>query len=365
MVDAGPVKPRASSPLLVGVLALGGLTLCGAVAYWISPGFYRTVDSDGPLTVEKKHLKLGEVWANQRLDWTLPIKNRSNNPVAIDGFSLSCNCVAVEPKSLVIPAGATVAAHLTLDLTRERTSATRQDARDYTVIIVPHTRGGSPIQAGWRLDGRVKDACVLTLKALQFEGESIVGNPIHPRIVVATGIVPLRDLRATCDRSMGSVRVTRGAGEPGRYELEILPRSDLPVGEFRFDVTVQPILPDGEQPPPITVPVSGMIVDVVQAVPSTIQFGAIAIGEMASETVLLQSACGKSFRVEAAEPGSEGVTVRPTPTGSAPARAYQISLRGERRGEWTSTVKFRIRSEDNKVISVPVCVSYFGLARAE
>jgi hypothetical protein len=67
--------------------------------------------TDNGLVVSPERLDFGLTWESSEFTWMLPIENRRREAVEIEQFVPGCDCVMVDPQSLVIPAGETREKH--------------------------------------------------------------------------------------------------------------------------------------------------------------------------------------------------------------------------------------------------------------
>jgi hypothetical protein len=341
--------------------ALTILLLSCAAALWLGSASKRLVGANEGLIVSEAHLNLGEIWEDERLPWTLPVRNSTTADIEIIDFDSSCNCLAIEPRSLVIPAGETADLRLTLYLSNGLVDEAALPIRNVELKIVPRIRDHLPQQAGWTIRGRVRSAVSLAPRTVYCQ--IVQGQPNASGTVLVTPHTRLAGLTVQCDPSKASVQQIRRQGDPARFELRITPLSALPEGAFRFPVIVQPIDTDGRPMPSLTLPVEGMVMEEVQAVPSSVLFGSRTVGEIATDTVLLQSLTGKRFEVEGMQVDSEDVTVEPVVQANVVGMPFALRQRISRPGHQLRNVTFSIRTQDDRHLKISVPLSSYGVAR--
>src|SRR5260221_11550729 len=86
----------------LGVVLFLAITI-GGYQYRVRSSAARAVaNSVAPpmLSVAPERLKLGTVWEQPALPWTLPIRNNSDHEIEIENFSKSCNCTDFAPRYL-------------------------------------------------------------------------------------------------------------------------------------------------------------------------------------------------------------------------------------------------------------------------
>jgi len=189
------------------------------------------------------------------------------------------------------------------------------------------------------------------------------GQPLAAKTVQVTAQTRLEALRAWCDPSQATVQVSRSLDDANRFTLRIIPQQTLPAGSFKFDVTVQPIGPQGEKLPGRTLPVEGRVGEYVQALPPTVLFGGQPIGQTVDATVVLHSVTGQPFEVEGMEGVSEDVRLTPVPQQGGSERAYRVTLRITKPGRQAKTVFFLVRGRDKEVVKVGLDLFGYGVAR--
>lgn len=95
------------------VLPPVALAAACAVAYYAGTQKPKTLQ--WPLAIDPQHLDFGEVWLRPRLVWTVPVQNRSDQPVTVGSVTVSC-CDAVEPGSFVVPPHESVLVRMSINL---------------------------------------------------------------------------------------------------------------------------------------------------------------------------------------------------------------------------------------------------------
>ena len=183
---------RWSVALAVVVMAIA----IAAGAYWL--GGSSTIRS-GPLEVEAKDLNFGEVWAQDRLEWNVPIRNVSGEDVEIVDLRFSCDCTTIERKSLLISAGSSAEMRLALDLASGHGIHAALPERPLSVDILPILKGGVLLGNAWKIQGQVKSAFFVTPASLEIK-DPIAGSgqPTAQKVMVQCHQA-LKDLTASCD----------------------------------------------------------------------------------------------------------------------------------------------------------------------
>jgi hypothetical protein len=324
------------------------------------------------LFVDPSYLDFGEVWEQHNIIWTLPIHNRSDADVAISSFAPSPLIMDVSPSNMVIPAGATSEARVTLDLTGRPTRATdgprigegsgrRRDSYTFEPLVTfevpvgPQVMGCSSNEVGWRLKGRVRRILSLTPSFVEFDITATPGRPFQSKLVTVTQHLPLATLTCRCDSALALAQFDAR----GRV-LHIRPARTLPGGSFAFDVKLQATTTGGEKLPIMRLPVSGRLLRDVHPSPEALNFGAAFIGESLTETIVLRARSGKPFVVEKAHSPNPDLTIEGLTMTPAALARVQITQRIARVGAQKGRINFVVRTigEDEETVSVEL--SYYG-----
>ncbi|HZU36137.1 MAG TPA: DUF1573 domain-containing protein [Gemmataceae bacterium] len=163
------------------------------------------VEANG-LAVPASSLDFGTVWETSAFHWYLPIQNRTRSDIHINEFEVSCNCIKVEPKQLLLQPGEKADVALTLDLTPRHYDEIGVAERPLRVQIRPH-RLGDRFGSAWTLQGNVKSRLVLDTRALEFGEAPYDGGPPAWREVMATSFVPVRTLQVKAEPALALVEV--------------------------------------------------------------------------------------------------------------------------------------------------------------
>jgi hypothetical protein len=178
-------------------------------------------------------------------------------------------------------------------------------------------------------------------------------------------------LSARCDESLATVDVRQTRESPQQYQVEISPRDDLSVGEHRFSVYLRPRMAPGDVPSGMTVPPElplAVVANVARGVyvsPSTIHFGALAVGETTEETVVLRSMHSKRFAVlESGASGGNSLRVEPEAAVPEQGPWFRIWQRIDRVGPHTGEVRFVVQEEDSRQsYAIVLPVSFHGIRK--
>jgi hypothetical protein len=365
MLNYGASRSRTLVGTFFGTLIAG----C-AIAYWLG---WTTSTAQPPAIAlaNAGELDCGEVWETAAFNWSLSITNHTQHEANIVGFAKSCDCIAIDPKSLVLQPAETVTLKLTLDLTKEQMLRHKTGklvdetvARDFLVKIAPQLEGGNKDalpKPTWTIRGRVKRVLSVTPRLVQFDHSFTRGQRFLAQQLIVTTHVPIQQLVATAVPDNAVVQVDQAQGTTNEYRLSVAPRDDLPAGLVKFKVVVSALGTDRFPFPPVSLPAEAMILDDIQASPRVVILGARPLGQIATETVVLQSSASLPFEVHSVECESKEVTVEKVES-TASRIQYKISQRIVETGSQSTQLHFQVRTKGSeKAILVPVGVSYLGL----
>jgi hypothetical protein len=346
--------------LLRSGLALTIVILIGVSAFWVRLASRQTAPMDERLVVAAAHLDFGVVYEDMAFPWTLPIENRTSNDITIHDFISSCACVAIEPQTLVVPAGQKADVRLTLDLRQPppQSSTETVPVADFAIQILPHFEGELPTPTLWTLRGRVRRFFTLSPASVNFGDNLVRGQPFESATVTLTALTALQTLTATSDPPLATVEVS---GKGNQYALRITPRDSLPPGSWEARMLIQAFTHDG-----VTVrgqvQIRGCVLSEIYFLPAAIAFGARPLRETAEETVVLLSRSGHPFDVTGLEGTPDGLTVEHLATRSRHAQQFRVSQRISHSGDHASTIRFLVRGDDDmQSVQVPLSVSYHGM----
>lgn len=344
------------------VLGLAVATVAGAGAYWVATAPQRVAAAQSPLAVDPAALDFGEVWEDSAFTWTLPIENHSDAAVRIRDVTASCNCLAVEPRSFVVPAGGKTEVRLTLNLTGP--VAAKADAvtavRDFALPLAALRQDDASAPKIWVLRGRVRTAAVVSPPLVQL-GQWVRGQTVPPQSATVTLKTPVKALEAACDPALASVRVTRSRTNSEAFVVTIVPRQTIPSGPFNFPVKIRLVVREGKKMPRIVLPVAGVMLEDIQARPTVVAFGIVPLGRRVEQTVVLGSAAGKKLQVRSVRRSSDDIEVEPAESATHVKSAYRISQRASRLGDQSGEVRFAVGADGTKAtVEVVLPVTYHG-----
>lgn len=290
-------------------LTLGAAWLCiglpiGLTGLLSSPWKQETF----PIVPLPEELNLGTIWTSGDFSHTLRLRNLSSRELGITNLTATCGCTAIEPSSLVIPAGETRAVTLKLHIFDQRDCGAGLEERPLRASLIPTVTGCSGTPPRWELKGVVRRLLLLSPSFVSFDESLVEGQPFPVKTVRVTARLPLRSLEAQGGGGFASLDLARESDTA--YVLGIQLRETLPPGPFHFEVTLTPRVRSGEKAKAGVLAVAGYVLHEVEPSPRSLHWGIVRIGQSLESRVVLHSPAGKPFEVKSVSGGSEQTDVR-------------------------------------------------------
>ncbi len=345
--------------IVLSALFLGGLAC--AYRMWMRT---ESITTESGLSVTSESLDFGDVWAQEAFVWSLPLYNETSSDIEITDFDVSCHCTSISPNSLIVPAYGEALVHVTMDLRPMFSEQAMQSDRPFAVLIAARTAGRSRSDFGWNLEGRIRNAVLVSPIKVDFQDRLVRGSPFSPATVELTCHPDCMGVTAECDSSIAKVNLMPRAGMTD-FQLEIIPNAELTAGEHEFDVSLTPQSADGEEIPDMRIPVICRVWHDVEVVPRQIALGAQNSGESVDATAFLRSRTGKRFVVEDVIAPDNDITVTPSIDSDA-GQLFRIVCPSVQPGLQNQQVRFIVsqQHEDEK-FDVSLSVVYHGIEPAE
>lgn len=312
----------------------------------------------GGLEVTAADLDIGEAWEDPNFVRPMTITNRGDRRAEVTDLRGGCECTAVEPRSFTLGPGESQQVRVKIDLTHRYPHQFGVERRELAVGLHPFLKDRGMTAEGWKITGVIRSRLSLEGRGLQFGDLCGQGGPPVTRKMRATAHVPLAGLGAACPRETATVGVRRVGGESGQYHVLVTPTPNLPLGPFRFDVTLTATLPDGSQFPCAPFHVEGEMRSPVRVVPDPVLLGEHAVGATAEAYVSVRFPAA-GWSVDRVETELSDTTVTPAePIDGRPA--YRIVQPVMAAGDRYCAVRFVVRKPDGKLETVPVTVRWYG-----
>lgn len=376
MTTSSPGKPWSETRTGHIAVAAGILALF-VLVFWLAMKSRQMLASPVTLVVDEQYLSFGDVWEDPAFIWTLPIRNTTNETVEIIGFVADCPCGKIEPPSLEIPAHGTKEIRVTLNLRipyngtgtqkihptddLSEKSVNEKHLNRFSIKLAPVFPNRLDRREVWTITGQVRRAGILAPNEVYFGDTLARGMSNVKKKVVLQSKAPVHEVVATCDSTVAKLEVKRQKGNPEKYDIIVNPMMDMKAGPFKGEGKIQLILDSGEQPPPLLLPISGVLLEDIQVKQSPILLGVATIGTTVDESILIYSASDSQFELEQVDvpAGSKLQVVRQISNGAKQVKLTQeITHRGDQRVSLRFRVRHR-RSEPATEILVPVV--YYGV----
>lgn len=283
-----------------------------------------------------EELNLGDVWEVPAFDRVIHVTNPTSEPVAVDGWKRDCDCHLVEPASMTVEPGATVAVRLRLNLTDH--GVTSPGDRPVRISLTPLIPGrANPGGPTWELRGRVKPYVGPVPDRRSVRSEQ--AQPAPADVFAVRFRVPVREVSARASGPAAHAWCEdAGAGE---WRVTVEWPARLPEGEHDVQVTVRPIGPEGGSLPPVLVPIHLTIVPDVRCSPPTVICTLGSGSEWETEIVRVESLTGREVGLlgiddpapdptvvaEVRDAEHVQVRVRKSPTGGARQHQFFVRVR--------------------------------------
>jgi hypothetical protein len=344
------------------IVGIGVLVAACTGAYFLARYYARRKPMPrSGLVVAPEFLNLGEVWENKEHLCILPVHNPTDRDIEVLEFRTSCNCVAVAPKTVIIPAGQQAAVRLKLELLVDWFKTTDAAVRDFDVDILPVLRDDFLSQPSWQVTGRVRRSVKIEPPFVQFSAPLVRGRPFGREKVKISALAPAKDLHLRYDKPLLSVQATRQASGSNVFDLTITPASGLACGNFKTEILVGVVPLTGPPLPARAMAADWLVCENIVATPPNILFGAHKVGEPVTEVITLRALHPEDFHIQGIETSSDELCVKPALDATAAASRFLVKQRIGHLGHQSGTIYFQVRRAGNSRTTIPVLTSYFGL----
>lgn len=347
-------------PLIFSVLFLA--IFLGAIRGGIS--LLSRHSEEGKLVVSDGSLHFGQAWAQKEFRWHLSVENPTNKEVRVREMRSSCRCVSVNPTSFSVPPGSQTEVELVLDLSPRSSDGYREPSWPFQAEIAAIAEGGYLQPSLWSITGRVRNPFDIDAVDLSGTSDYVLGTEYVPRVVRFRSREPLHDVRAFCDPSLGSVKVSESSEAEGKFILEVLPSLQLPEGPVRLEVTLT-VRPGGAEAGTqarVSLSLLMRIVHELEAIPSGVSFGPLPVGQEAQQVLLLRSRSGRRVIIESCQPSDEYVTAAIVDEASGSGARCRIFCRATEGGSHTASVRIEaVAPNGGRLPPFVLPVSYVGI----
>ncbi len=343
-------RSRASAALLV---------LVACAAYWWGANNANSPLPNGGLVVEEKYLTFPETWEDSKFTWQVPILNRGRVKLEILGFAVSCPCVSTKTGSLRLEAGEEQVLTLQINLAGQLACSKVERYRVFEFKVVPLLQGEIAPTKGWVIRGQVRSLLDTNPMTHQFGKYEIITNGQMPsQTVEVASAIPLERLTLGYDRTKCLATITGG---PRTFQLKITPKNDLPVGPFFLELVLTPFSKEGKELGFKRFRVEGWMHQEVEAEPSTLLLGSLALGKTETENIRFVSRNGMPFSVLGWKSWSHGLSAERLPSHSKADNTFKVVQEAKHLGQQRARILFLVQTRELKTLEVPLETIYHGV----
>jgi len=343
-------------------IALALIIVISTIVIAIDSQEGRRAQAEPCLYVPESALTFGEAVETHSHVLTLPLTNNGKKAVSIHGFSSSCTCLSIDPPTLTLGPTERKQLTVTLDLTKVSGSMSPMHKRPFQATVRAHVADSSVPPIEWHIQGTVTPVLDLGPGNIHFGAQLIHDHPCHSRTLAVTSAVPLHSIRAICEPGFGTAKVIPLSPRSMlTFALEVTPNTAQAPGAFRYDIILEPVTMDGATLPSRRCFVWGVINGEARALPSAILFGACRQGEAVTQEIQVYSAKGNPLSQVSIAYRPPNIRVEPLVESSTQC-TYRISCIPSQAGLHEGTVRFMVQLPGDKVETLAIPVSSFGLA---
>lgn len=300
------------------------LLLAAVAAYFSTPRAAERFQVEGGVLLRLEGSDFGTVWNSDHYVCTARLVNISDEELSVLAIETSCGCTSVEPQAFSLSPEAAQSLTFQMDLTERRPPPIEQFEREFGVTIYVYTgdEEAASVRHHFSMSGRVRDAIHFPSVIEYGAADRLVEGRTPPRRHVKVNtLTPVAELRTDIGTPDVRVDVVRDAEAESAFQLSVALSDDVPVGEFEYELRLQPVTVDGTELPSLPLRVRGVKELDVISTPSRLRF-IVTENNLPAETVTLQSRSGKEFRVKATE--ASGVSVGPRLSDPAPVHEFTV-----------------------------------------
>lgn len=343
---------------VVALLAGIGIVLLTSTWWRVAP------TNEGELSVSIGNLDLGEIWAQEDFQWPVVFTNHTAREVEVLEVSTSCGCSSAEPSSFRIRANGTAKVKLTLDLRPKTRTQSVRETVPLSIVIWATLKGENATSGRFELRGRVRNPLMFSEPEVFFGGDEDLAlleeQGSRTRFVDFESAVDLVSVATSVEPAY--VEAVAVLETERRGVLEVVPKADLAYGPFQCRIEVAARPADGESLPSASLPVRGVVVHDIQAIPPLIAFRPAVVEEYVEATLRLKSRTGEPFSIEGVEVDSKHLSVELLDTTSSEGYVYRVRQHVASTGSHLQRVDFVLAGGRADPERVRLTVSYVGLS---
>jgi hypothetical protein len=324
------------------------------------------VGLEGPRLTVPNVIEVGEVWASPQFECAIPLENleSSNARVNLDTSTCGCSAKADAKSPLVtIPSGSTQSATVKLNLYRfAPTDSAPEWAFEIPVkLLVEWQDVDSTRRSNFKIvtvSGRARRFFQLDRSMVNFSASHVHGEEWPPEFVILSCAKPVDSLTAVADPNDAITNVIPLSESNDIFQVSVIPSSQLPVGVFSFALNIDAVSTDGSVHA-IAVRACGQNLARLRAVPSTVAFGPVPLGEVRSERISIVTHTTTALASVSANADND--LLRVVSNDSLERHELEVSLTTSTPGEGRAVVSAVATFIDGKNLSLTIPVSWRGL----
>jgi hypothetical protein len=243
------------------------------------------------LAIDPADLDFGEAFTQAAFPWTIHIHNRSDAPVTLANIERSCDCTSIDPQTATIPPHESVPLNLRIRLP---VTPPGGETQAFSVDLTLATDRPSESPLAVVVQGRVHPCPVYVDPADLALGELLLTNPeAFDRTIKLSTHRDIANWTAICEPSgAAEIQLTRPSPEEP-VQLHLAINSRLPPGPLDLLVVLKGLNDAANSPSELTIPLNGIVVDDLEAIPGALLFGACPVGTKLEKQVTFHSRAGR------------------------------------------------------------------------
>ena len=325
--------------------------------------------ADSPLEIEG--LDFGEAWEQPVFPWVIALRNRTEHPLTVQQVQTSCECTVVESQPVTLAPGQSQPLRLFLDIAPPEPQPL---PRDFSVDLTFRFRDDHhppltavPLTAVLR--GRVL-ANPITVDPRDLNmGEAVVTNPsTYERTIPLSLGAAAPQLQAAVEPDVPVQVEYEAANGSTSAELRISIDRDVPPGPFQFLVSLKTPTGDAPRRLALYLPVHGVVVDDILAVPSRLMLGARPVGHEFVEDVSFQSRTGRPIQSADVLDAPAGWELKPHDDVASGRHSASFRLSGTIEQTGRQKLELRVQFtfiEDDRPVVATLPIEYYALGGAD
>lgn len=324
---------------LIGMTGVVGLRAEPIIAVPLAEA--KTTNGQPSLQIDKAQRIVEATASGQNIEEVFTLPNTGNQPLDLEVERASCGCV-----------GATLSAK-TLKPRQRATLTFKIQASGWgskTESVTLKTNDPAQPHATLTVQAKMPPTVVPNPSQLSFETVEGEATQRFISLLLPEG-ASLESVRARQPFVSTQVKESQPITGGSMQRIAVSITASAPPGAFKDELTLRlknaPV-------PQIGVPVEGDVKEDIQADPSQIFLGQIAVGSTKRKTFLVQSHSGKVFQIRAIQSSSPRVTVQASPMVTAASHAVEVSVQANDKVGFVLQETIRLTLSSGRVLETPI-----------